>query len=318
MKILLTGATGFIGSHLARILVREGRQVYAIVRPNSRMWRIQDIAASLNVVRCDLLAFDDLDECLTRIRPDLCLHLAWYAEPGKYLTSDKNVTMLEASLHLACRLGDLGCQRFVAAGSCFEYDTSLGYLSETSLTKPRSLYAATKLALQSVVEHLASIGGMEFAWVRIFSQYGPFEERRRLVPSVICSLLHAETAAVTAGDQIRDFLHVEDVAAALWAIARSDINGAINIGSGQPVAVREIVTRIGDILDRRELISFGALPISPSDPMFICANIRRLLEGTTWRPRYDLDRGLRQTVAWWQAHLETIVYPSGDQLSGGR
>lgn len=300
MRVLLTGATGFIGSHVARLLVRESCEVHALVRESSDLWRINDIIPLLHLARCDLMASDRLSAHLERIRPDLCIHLAWYAIPGKYLTALENLSLLRASIDLASRLATLGCKRFIGIGTCFEYDTSLGYLSETSPTKPHNLYAASKLALQVVLEQLANVTAMEVAWLRLFYQYGPFEDERRLVSSVICSLLRNHEAKVTKGEQIRDFLHVEDVAAAIWAVARSDLSGPVNIGSGKPVAVRDIVTKIGAILGRSELIAVGALPHNLSDPMFICANNRRLSENTTWVPQYDLEKGLQHTVAWWQ------------------
>ena len=303
MKVFITGATGFIGSHVTRLLLSDGCEVHALVRESSDLWRINDVVPSLRLVRCDLLAFDALHAHLERIQPDVCIHLAWYAVPGKYLTSLENLSLLNASLHLASRLASLGCQRFVGIGTCFEYDTRLGYLSETSPTRPRNLYAASKLALQVVLEQLANTTGMEVAWLRLFYQYGPFENERRLVPSVICSLLRHQVAKVTQGEQIRDFLHVEDVAAAIWAVAQSDLSGAVNIGSGKPIAVRDIVTQIGAILNRPELIAPGVLPYNPSDPMFICANNRRLTENTTWVPRHDLEQGLQHTIVWWQRHL---------------
>ena len=215
----MTGTTGFIGSHVARVLARQGCEVHALVRNSSDLGRIADIAPLLHPVRCDLLDIDELDAHLKRVQPDLCIHTAWYAVPGKYLTAVENLGLLSASLHLASRLAELGCKRFIGVGTCFEYDTHLGYLSESSPTKPRSLYAASKLALQIVLQQLASATGMTIAWVRLFYQYGPWEDERRLVPSIICSLLRNQEAKVTEGEQIRDFLHVEDVAEAVWAVA---------------------------------------------------------------------------------------------------
>ena len=307
MLVFLTGATGFIGSHVARLLVSEGCEVYALIRRGSDLWRIEDIAPSLQVVACDLLAKEELEAQLSRIRPELCIHLAWYTEPGEYLTSQENIRLLIASLNLASLLESLGCKRFVAAGTCFEYDTSLAYLSESSPTAPQSIYAASKLALQLVLAQLASTTRMSVAWLRFFYQYGPFEHEGRLVPSVICSLLRNQVAKVTLGKQVRDFLHVEDVASAAWAVARSDLSGPVNIGSGEPVTVREIVTTIGAILKRPELIALGALPDRASDPRFVCADNRRLVDNTGWAPRYDLEQGLRHAVAWWQVHLESCL-----------
>ena len=99
---------------------------------------------------------------------------------------------------------------------------------------------------------------------------------------------------------MRDYLHVEDVASALWAILQKNLSGITNIGSGVPVTNREVAIRIGNILGRPELVRFGDLPYRPGDPMFVCADTRRLREQAGWQPKYDLESGLRQTIAWWQ------------------
>jgi len=303
LRILLTGATGFIGSHLARLLVSNNCEVYALVRKGSNLWRIEDIVPKLRLVRSDLLATDQLQHQLEKVRPDMCLHLAWYVVPGKYLTALENIDQLNASLHLASTLASLGCKRFVSIGTCFEYDIGSERLSETSPVKPKTLYAASKLALQTVAEQIANLTGMEFAWLRLFHLYGPFEPEPRLVPSVIISLLRNQVARVTKGEQVRDFLHVEDVAAAIWAVAQSQLSGTVNIGSGQPVTVREIIERIGEIIGRRELIEFGGLAYNPSDPMFVCADNSKLKHNTAWVQQYNLEQGLRQTIEWWRGYL---------------
>ncbi len=303
MKTLITGAAGFIGSHVARLLVRKGWEVCAIVRDGGDRWRIADFAAQLRLVPGDLFAFEALRPRLAEIRPELCIHLAWYAVPGQYLHSLENLRCLTASLDLASELAGLGCRRLVSIGSCFEYDLSLGYLSEETPIRPGSLYAACKASLHLVLGELAASSGMSVAWPRPFYPYGPFEDQRRLVPSIICSLLQNRPPRVFGGEQVRDFLHVEDVASAICAVAESNLFGAVNIGSGEPVTLREMVTRIGVLLDRAGLLALGAEPPPPSDPMFVCANNRRLVENTAWTPRFDLEQGLQNTISWWRQRL---------------
>jgi len=304
MRTLITGATGFIGAYLARVLVREGCKVFALVRPGSDLWRIQDILPALQVVPCDLLGPQEAWEAtLSNIRPDICFHLAWYTQPGIFLTSDLNVQYLTASLTLISRVANLGCKRFVVAGTFSEYDLDLGYLSENSATRPANIYGASKLALYSVLSQLALTASFELYWPRLFYVYGPGEHQQRMVPSVINALLRNEATRLTPGEQIRDFIHVEDAAEAMWTVIQHGLTGAVNVGTGAPVMIREVALRLGHILERPELVRLGDLPYRPGDSMFVCADTRRLRENTRWAPRFTLEDGLRQTAQWWQAHM---------------
>ncbi len=303
LRVLLTGAGGFIGSHVARRLVAEGCDVFAVHRPDTTPWRLQDLWTVLHPVACDLMSPGAVDRCVEQTQPDLCIHLAWYVEPGQYLRSLENLKWVTASLRLAEALARHGCRRFVGAGTCFEYDRAVGRLTETDPTRPTSLYAASKLGLFLVLEQLASVTGMQVAWLRFFYLFGPFEDERRLVPSVVRALLEGKQAQVTQGTQVRDFLHVEDAAAAVSAVAHSGLSGPVNIGSGRPVTVREVVTILGATLGRPDAIAFGAVPDDPTVPAYVCAEIRRLRESTAWTPRHNLESGLHDVAAWWQRRL---------------
>ena len=303
MKVFLTGATGFIGSHVARKLVTEGCEVYALVRPNSNTWRINDVVHSLNVVSCDFFATEQLNKHLEQIKPEICVHLAWYVEPKKYLNSPKNFEFVSASQQLASQLANLGCKRFVGIGTCFEYDTDLGYLSESSALRPLGAYGASKLAFYFLLDQLGKMTGINVSWLRLFYLYGPFEDERRLVPYVICSLLKNQLAEVTKGEQIRDFLHVEDLVEALWEVVRKKLSGVFNVGSGNPIAVRDLVSKLGKLLNREELIQYGELPYPQFEPMFVCTNNLRLKKEAEWIPQYNLEDGLCQTIDWWESRL---------------
>ena len=299
MTVLVTGATGFIGSWIARALVDDGIAVRAIRRADSSLERLGAYADRIEWVIADV--FDpaqDLSGACAGV--ETCVHSAWYAVPGKYLEARENLACVHGTLRLMEQLGALKAKRAVLVGTCFEYDFDYGWLAESTPTKPASLYAASKSGTRTIAEHLARQAGMEFCWVRPFYQYGPFEDARRLVPYVIETLMKGETAKLTSGLQIRDFLHVRDVGAAIAAAARSPLTGAVNIGSGRPVSVRDIVTTIAAILDAKDRVEFGARPDNPTDPPFICANVKRLREGTGFTPKFDLETGLRDTVTWWR------------------
>ena len=165
MRVLLTGVTGWIGSHVARELLRRGHEVHATIRPTSDRRRIRDIEPRLRVHEGPMDAVP--------IEPDLAVHLAWTVVPGQYVSAPENRECLEASLRLLSRLRG----RVVGAGTCFEYDTRIGTLREDSPVRPTSLYAECKDALRREVEKRP-----DSAWVRFFYQHGPWEDERRLLP----------------------------------------------------------------------------------------------------------------------------------------
>ena len=282
MRILLTGAGGFIGSHVARELLRAGHEVHASVREGSDLRRVADLPA-LRVHR------GPLDQ--VPVRPDLLVSLAWIATPGKYLEGPENLDCLRETRSL---LSKVEC-RAVVAGTCFEFDTSLGRLREDSPVKPTTLYARCKDELRREVETRH-----DSAWVRFFYQYGPWEDERRLVPAVIRALLKGQEAKVSPGGQRRDFLHVEDVASAVRAVAESRLTGCVNVGSGEAPTVKEIVTTIGEAVGRPELLRFGAVPYYEGEPMLIVADNAKL-RTSGWSPRWGLTEGLRHAVEWWRA-----------------
>jgi nucleoside-diphosphate-sugar epimerase len=301
-RVLVTGAAGFIGSHVTRVLLEAGRDVVIVVRPGNSPWRLRDVVDRLNVIGCDLSEPEMLRPALESWRPEACIHLAWYAEPGKYLTANENVPSLTSSLRLLDELIRVDCGQIVMAGTCAEYDTDQGYLREDSPTRPTTLYAATKLSLNLMASQIAASAGVNLAWARLFFLYGPYEDERRLVPALIRALLRGEPFPATAGEQVRDYMHVSDMASALCALAERRVSGSVNVCSGVPVTIRQVMETVADVAGNGDLIQYGTVPYRHWDPRFICGDNRRLREDACWIPRYPtLRTGLEQTVAWWRA-----------------
>jgi nucleoside-diphosphate-sugar epimerase len=148
---------------------------------------------------------------------------------------------------------------------------------------------------------LAAETGASLAWARIFHLYGPFEHEHRLVPAVIRTLLDGREFAATAGTQVRDYLHVADVASALRALLVGGADGAFNICSSKPTSVRDVIETIAQILDRPDSVRFGAVAARSWDPAFLCGDNTKLVRETGWGPAYQLRAGLEQTAAWWRA-----------------
>jgi len=240
---------------------------------------------------------------MEEIRPTHLLHFAWYAEHGKFWRSTENYRWLEASIALLRRFHECGGKRVVVAGSCAEYDWSYGYCSEgITPCRPTTPYGACKNALQDTLHSYCVETGLSAGWGRIFFVYGPGEHPARLVSSVIGSLLQGGIARCTHGNQIRDFLHVEDVADAFVALLDSVVRDAVNIASGRPVSVRDVVLATADLIGARERVDFGALPAPDFEPPLLVADTRRLFNEVGWRPRWELIAGIEQAMRYSQAN----------------
>jgi len=295
MKVLVTGASGFIGSQVTRQLLMLGCEVAAVAMPKDPLTRLQDIEDRLTILRCDLTDPDMTRATLVDWEPEICVHLAWYVEPGKYLDSHMNTAALVAGLRLIELVADAGCGHFVGAGTCFEYKWDAGWLHEDSPTEPRTLYAAAKLSLCLTGRQVATLLGMKFAWGRIFYLYGPGEDDRRVVPALLNALVSGNEFAATEGEQVRDYLHVEDVASGFCTLVMQRAEGIYNIGSGIPVTMRQLMQTAGEIAGHAELIRFGAQAYRDQDPPFLCADARKL-RALGWKPRYTIRTGLEAMI----------------------
>jgi nucleoside-diphosphate-sugar epimerase len=294
-RVLLTGATGFLGCQVLEHLLERGYEVHAA---SSRSAPTQGPAAPAHWHAADLLDPQAAEQLVGLARPTHLVHCAWYARPGAVWNSLENVRWVEASLRLLRAFGVAGGQRAVFVGSCAEYDWRYGLCSESRTpTAPASLYGASKDGLRRVVDVAAGQLDVSLAWARPFFLYGPHEHPDRLVPAIVRPLLRGEAAACSEGSQLRDYLHVVDAAAALVAILEC---GPINVGSGMPVRVRDIVATLGDAVGRPDLVRYGAIAGSSSEVPLVLADIARLRRETGWSPRIELTAGLKDAVAFWR------------------
>ena len=305
-RILLTGATGFVGAHCRELLRQQGHHVHAVSSHSPH-----EPQPGVTWHQADLRNPPEARALVSRVRPERLLHLAWITDHGRYWTAPENHNWLAGSVALVEEFLRHGGRRIVTAGTCAEYDwTQPGpYAEHSSTDRPATVYGQCKQQLRQQQETLAARTGLSQAWGRIFSPYGPGEFPQRFIPSVITSLLRGEPARISSGRQLRDFLHVADVAGALVALLHSPVVGPVNIASGEGVPLADVAQRLARRLHLEHLLQVGALPDRPGEPDCLVANVTRLREEVGFVPLCSLDEGLARTTDWWARHLSETPSP---------
>ena len=264
--VLLTGATGFVGRQILETLTEQFAKMRLVVREGKHSQlelsdKIESIWASSDIF---LETPDWWKKACEGI--DTVIHAAWYAEPGKYLQSPKNIDCLSGTLKLSQACVQAGVRRFVGIGTCFEYDLTQGYLSIDTPLKPTTPYAAAKAATFITLSQYLAVSGVEFVWCRLFYLYGKGENERRLVPYLRKRLSQGKIAELTSGNQVRDFLDVQVAGRLIAEIAQGKKQGPVNVCSGQPITIRQLAEQIADEYGRRDLLCFGVRPDNIVDP----------------------------------------------------
>ena len=277
MKVLLTGAIGFIGRHVLADLRQQGIETVAVGRTRPEDYEGDFITA-------DLLQPEAPAQVIDLARPTHLIHLAWYTEHGAYWTSPLNLRWLDASVRLTEAFCAAGGKKLIAAGTCAEYDWTIGYCREdSSPLAPTTLYGTAKDATRRLLAALCAAADVTFAWGRIFMPYGEGEDERRLIPSLIAVFEGRREPFGVNGAAYRDFLNVKDVARAFTCLLRPEARGVYNISSGQPTRIADLVLRIADALggDVRRVLDLA--PSRLGEPELLLGDNRKL-KSLGWQP----------------------------------
>jgi nucleoside-diphosphate-sugar epimerase len=304
-RVLLTGATGFIGRHALHPLRQSGFDVHVVGRSDPGFDGATFHAA-------DLFNATDAAEVVRDIKASHLLHLAWDTEPGRFWASATNLDWVAASLALVRAFAEAGGSRAVMAGTCAEYRWGGPdpFNEASSELAPATLYGVSKDALRRIVESYAATSKLSVAWGRIFFLYGPGEKPGRLVSDAIDALGSGRPFSTTDGTQLRDFMHVEDVARAFAMLLDSEAQGAVNIASGVAVPIRTVLEIVASQTGGGEFLRLGARPRAENDPLLIEATVGRLSQEVGFVPRYSLAEGVADSVRWWRESTHGHGLPS--------
>lgn len=296
-RIIVTGATGFVGRHTLPELVSRGFEVIALTsRP------IENSVEGVEFVKCDLTNDAEMRTVVADAKASHILHLAWRAAVRGIWTAPDNMKWLQTSLSLAEAFVEAGGKRFVMTGSCAEYDWASGLCKEgvTPLT-PSTFYGGCKLGLYQALKGYCDTNEVEFASGRIFFVYGPGEHPSRLGADVVLSLLRGEEALCSHGLQLRDYIHCGDAGRGLAALSDSDILGDYNIATGKAVRVKDVIESLAEAVGRPDLVKIGARQAPAYEPPLIVADMEKTLKsGLDWTPKFDLETGAQDTVEWFR------------------
>jgi len=290
-KVLITGASGFVGSHLCRRLLREGAEVFGISR------RPQEAPKNdVRWIQGDVADFSSVRRRFAEIRPEIIFHLASHVTGTRDLAAVLPTFQanLASTVNVLMIATELGCRRVVLAGSLEQ--------PESVSEPPCSPYAAAKSASRGYAQMFHALYGTPAVTARVFMAYGPGQhDASKLIPHTILSLLRREAPRLGKGLRLVDWIYVGDLVEGFLAIARTPaVEGTmIDLGSGMLVSIRDVVHRIAEIIGGAVQPVFGAIPDRPLERV-ATADVARTREVTGWRPSTPLDEGLRETVRWFR------------------
>lgn len=294
MRVLLTGATGFLGRHcLDRLLATDVAEIHAVSR--SGKGEASPRVASHAV---DLLRTNEAEALLAEVRPTHLVHAAWIATPGIYGSSPENLAWLRASVALFEAFGRNGGRRLVGLGTSAEYAPVASPARETlTPLAPQSIYGRCKLACGFALGAAAEAHGFSAAWMRVFLPFGPGDTTGRLIPTVLAALRAGNDVPLTDGTQVRDFIYAPDIADMTVRLLQSNEQGAFNCGTGRGVAVRDVIAGIAAQLGAGARLKFGAIPMRPGEPPNLVADMSEVRTRLGWHAPTPLAEALAKTIA---------------------
>ena len=293
VKLLVTGAGGFVGAAIVRAALAAGHDVVATGR-SAAPARLAGTTASYYAV--DLSDYAAVDAMVDAVRPDIIIHSAWEGVSGAARAGDIQFANIEHCNHLVDATIRIGARKFVGIGSQAEYGRFDRLISEDDLPNPTMIYGVAKLAAYHFGRQRAADVGVDFAWLRLFSPYGPGDNGNWLIPSLIAQMAAGIPPKMTMGAQRWDYLFIDDCADAILAAAVSDASGVFNLCSGEATRVRDIAEAIRDQVAPRLDLTFGEIPYGPAQIMHLQGDRTRLSAATGWVPQVGLEEGLARTI----------------------
>lgn len=303
-KYLITGATGFIGANIARFLVSKGENVSIITRNKRLNWRLSDISSEIKIYKSDILN-PSLSRIIDKIRPDYIIHMAAYGVMADELDPIKMANInIKGTINLVNSLKENKFKLLINIGSAVEYGVKNHKITEEDLLEPINDYGVTKAGTTLFCQKEGIKNNLPIITLRLFTPFGYYENRSRLIPSVILSAINNEPIRVSVPISVRDFIFIEDILDAIeHSVKRKTRPGEIvNIGSGDQHSVEEVVTTVMKLSKSISRVEWGAVKKQTRfiEPKKLEADISKAFRVLNWKPKYTFEKGLDKTIKWFR------------------
>jgi nucleoside-diphosphate-sugar epimerase len=306
-RFFITGATGFVGSCLARKLVEIGCEVHLLIRENAKRWRLHGIEDKLHIHIGNMNDAENLRNLVGDIQPTVIYHLAVHGAYPTQTDADQIIlTDVFGTWNLLKACSEVDYKVFINTGSSSEYGSKRSAMREEDLLEPNSYYAVAKSAQSLVCQHMARADRRPINTFRLFSVYGQYEEPTRLVPTLIRRCLEGRPLDMVSPDTARDFIHVDDVVAAYLQIGQLNLQcgEVFNIGTGIQTTMREVVRAVFQSTHHTVKVKWGSMPARNWDTDTWLADISKVRRVLKWTPRISLPEGVEKTTNWFRQETE--------------
>jgi len=298
--VLISGATGFLGSHIAEELLRQNFKVLALKRSTSNLWRCSEFSEKIIWINSDNLNLAEQE--ILKEQPEILIHAAWggvkASDRNNWKEQEKNLSFLTSLFEI---IKKSKISKIIALGSQAEYGVFEGLVDERHSCEPDTAYGAMKVSSSILLKSFAEINNIAWYWLRLFSVFGPREDKNWLIPATINNLMNNNYMSLTPCEQKYDYIFVKDLAKGIInvVVEKNNVSGIYNFSSSQSIRLKEILGFLENkIRPNHNLLKFGELPYRPKQVMDMHGNSELFFNKFNFTPEYDLYEGLNETIKY--------------------
>lgn len=309
-KVLITGANGFIGSHMVQRMVNEEARVSIFVRDSSDLWRLDDVKKDVDIYRIDLRDRELVDYSVKKIKPDFIFHMGAYGVDARqkdfFVAAHTNII---GTMNLLNAMKDIGCKKFINTGTCMEYGNNQEIIQEDSYLMPDSIYGSTKASATIIAHQMAANYNIDLVTLRPFGVFGEKEGSHKFFPYIILSILENKVVNLTPCEQYRDYCYIENVIDGFVLAAQNDEikNEIFNIGSGDINKLKFYVDMIYKEMRSNKSPNYGAFSYRENEVWRQQPDTSKIKKLLKWEPKISLAEGVAKTVAWYKENTDKII-----------